>query len=106
MDFGTGFGPYDVSVADVNGDGFDDVVTGNFNPFADFGFEGITVLLNQSCNNALIDDVNRDGVVDLLDVEPFKIQVISGGFQVEADVNGDGKVDLLDIAGFVDLLAE
>ena len=54
--------------------------------------------------NSVLGDVNRDGVVDLLDVDAFTDLVISGEFQFEADVNGDGSVDLLDIAPFVDLL--
>ena len=49
-------------------------------------------------------DVNRDGVVDLLDIGPFVDLVISSGFQPEADVNGDGAVDLLDIDPFVALI--
>ena len=50
-------------------------------------------------------DVNRDGVVNLLDVNPFVALLGSGGFQVEADINRDGVVNLLDIAPFVDILA-
>ena len=37
-------------------------------------------------------DVNLDGVVNLLDVQPFVNLLTSGGFQVEADINGDGVV--------------
>lgn len=52
----------------------------------------------------VLGDVNRDGVVDLLDVAPFVELIGSGQFQVEADVNGDGSVDLLDVAPFIELL--
>jgi len=49
-------------------------------------------------------DVNLDGVVDTLDIQPFVDLVSGGGFQDEADVNGDGVVDTLDIQPFVDIV--
>ena len=49
-------------------------------------------------------DVNCDGSVDLLDVQPFVDLIIEGEFSAKADFNGDGVVDLLDIAPFVDRL--
>ena len=49
-------------------------------------------------------DVNQDGNVDLLDIQPFVNLLTSGGFLPEADINGDGVVDLLDVAPFVELL--
>ena len=49
-------------------------------------------------------DVNLDGVVNLLDVQPFVDIISSNGFQAEADVNKDGVVNLLDVAEFVLLL--
>ncbi len=52
----------------------------------------------------LLGDVNLDGVVDLLDVQPFVSLVTTGGFQVEADINMDGFVDLLDVQPFVQIL--
>ena len=53
----------------------------------------------------LIGDVNRDGVVNLLDVTPFVELVSDSGFQLEADVNQDGIVNLLDVQPFVLLLS-
>ena len=50
-------------------------------------------------------DVNGDGNLDLLDVQPFVVVLSSGGFDPAADMNGDGSVDLLDVAGFVDALS-
>lgn len=50
-------------------------------------------------------DVNCDGLVNLLDVEPFVGLLNSGGFNVQADVNQDGSVNLLDIELFIDLLS-
>ena len=49
-------------------------------------------------------DVNMDGVINLLDVQPFVDLVSSGEFQAEADVNKDGVVNLLDVVPFIDLL--
>ena len=49
-------------------------------------------------------DINFDGSVDLLDVEPFVAIVSSGDFLAEADTNSNGIVDLLDVDAFVDLL--
>ena len=49
-------------------------------------------------------DVNQDGVVGLLDVQPFVDLLVSGGFQLEADINQDGAVDLLDVGPFVKLV--
>ncbi len=53
----------------------------------------------------ILGDVNCDGVVDLLDVQPFVDLLTSGGFSDKADINGDGVVDLLDVGPFVDLIS-
>ena len=50
-------------------------------------------------------DVNKDGVVNLLDVEPFVELLSTGGFQEEADINMDGSVNLLDVEPFVAILS-
>ena len=49
-------------------------------------------------------DVNQDGSVDLLDVQPFVELVTGGEFQAEADANCDGAVNLLDVTPFVLIL--
>ena len=49
-------------------------------------------------------DVNRDGVVDFLDIAPFIALLTAGDFQDEADTNGDDTVDFLDISPFIALL--
>ena len=54
----------------------------------------------------LLGDVNLDGDVNLLDVEPFINILVSGNFQMEADINQDRSVDLLDVGPFVDLLTD
>lgn len=64
-----------------------------------------TVVLTGDLPEFLLGDVNQDGTVDLLDVNPFVELLSNSLFQLEADINMDGEVNLLDIAGFVDLLA-
>jgi hypothetical protein len=53
----------------------------------------------------LLGDINLDGVVNLLDVDPFIERISTGDFQAEADCNEDGVVNLLDVDPFIDLLA-
>ena len=50
----------------------------------------------------LVGDVNGDGAVNLLDVQPFVDLIANGGFSPAADGNGDGAVNLLDVQPFVD----
>ena len=52
-----------------------------------------------------VGDVNRDGLVNLLDVNPFVDALSSGTFQVEADANCDGNLNLLDVSAFIALLS-
>ena len=49
-------------------------------------------------------DLNGDGEINLLDVEPFVAALSGGGFVPEADINQDGVVNLLDIQPFITLL--
>ena len=53
----------------------------------------------------LICDVNRDGVINFLDIAPFISLLTIGDFQAEADCNQDGAVNFLDIAPFILILA-
>jgi hypothetical protein len=46
-------------------------------------------------------DVNLDGEVNGLDVDPFVDVLLSGPFQTEADMNEDGEVNGLDVDPFV-----
>jgi hypothetical protein len=46
-------------------------------------------------------DVNRDGDVNGLDVDPFVDRLLAGTYQHEADINGDGQVNGLDVDPFV-----
>ena len=54
----------------------------------------------------VIGDINRDGIINLLDVLPFVEAISAGSFDDAADLNRDNIVNLLDIAPFVDLLAD
>ncbi len=52
-------------------------------------------------DEVLLGDVNCDGQVNLLDVQPFIDLIANGGFSNKADFDGDGKVTLLDVQPFV-----
>ena len=52
----------------------------------------------------ILGDVNCDGSVNLLDVQPFVDTVSSGVYNIKADINKDGETNLLDVNGFVVLL--
>ena len=75
----------------------------HYGPFS--AFDSNSIVLTQFQNNRfLLGDLNGDGVVDLLDVQPFVDLITSGVYQIVADINSDGSVDLLDIQPFVELL--
>jgi len=54
--------------------------------------------------SVILGDVNGDGVVDGLDIQPFVDLLTGGGYQAEADINEDSVVDGLDIQPFVDII--
>ena len=54
---------------------------------------------------ALKGDVNLDGSVTFLDINPFIVLLAANGFQEEADCDCDGDLDFLDIQPFIDILA-
>ena len=60
---------------------------------------------NLPAEPVLFGDINLDGVVNLLDVDPFVTVLGSGIYQIEADANLDGSVNLLDVNGFILILA-
>ena len=55
--------------------------------------------------DCIIGDVNGDGAIDLLDVQPFVMALTGGTYLCEADINEDGALDLLDVQPFVLLLS-
>ena len=63
------------------------------------------ISLNGSYGCVIPGDVNQDGLVNLLDVDPFVTVLSNGSFQCEADINQDGVVNLLDVDPFVALLS-
>ena len=63
-----------------------------------------TVLITRVEPLTVLGDLNGDGMVDLLDVQPF-VKALSGSNPNDAaDINQDGIVNLLDFQPFVDLL--
>ncbi len=50
---------------------------------------------------SILGDVNLDGLVNGLDVDPFVDVLLSGPYQVEADMNNDHVVNGLDVDPFV-----
>ena len=53
----------------------------------------------------ILGDVNCDGAVNLLDVQPFVDLLSNGEFSNKADINEDGAVNLLDVGPFVMILS-
>ena len=53
----------------------------------------------------VLGDLNGDGVVNLLDVQPFIDAIANGSYDPAADINGDGADNLLDVGPFIDLLS-
>ena len=53
-----------------------------------------------------IGDVNMDGSINLLDVDPFVAAVGGGPYVCEADIDQNGTVNLLDVGPFIDLLGQ
>ena len=62
----------------------------------------VSVLLNQT----VLGDVNCDGVVSLLDIEPLVDLLTANQFLAAADINQDGDVNILDVPLFVQLLLD
>ncbi len=67
----------------------------------------------QTLGSFEVGDLNCDGAVDALDIEPFLIALFEPGeYGIRfpdcdinlADINGDGAIDALDIEGFLELL--
>ena len=95
----TGIRPVDIVVGDFELDGDIDAVTLNENS------DDFRLYLNE---HVAIDfgDINGDGLIDLLDIQPFVQVLVSGEYQIEADINCDGTVNLLDVSPFVEILQD
>ncbi|MEM9412840.1 MAG: dockerin type I domain-containing protein, partial [Planctomycetota bacterium] len=68
------------------------------------GEQDVYYLRIPSTSGVLLGDVNRDGVVDLLDVAPFVDAINTNTYVCEADLNQDGFVNLFDIEPLIQLL--
>ena len=79
---------------------FDTITTGYEVSLAN----GDTELVLSLAGAVILGDVNGDGVVDGLDIQPFVDLLTGGGYQAEADINTDEVVDGLDIQPFVDII--
>ena len=64
-----------------------------------YGTDGEALIVGAS--DILLGDVNCDGQVDLLDVQPFVDLLVDGEYSVKADMNQDGLLDLLDVDEFI-----
>ncbi len=61
--------------------------------------------VGQVVPTVLLGDVNRDGVVNFLDISPFIALLSGNGFQAEADCDENGVVNFLDISAFIAILS-
>ena len=61
----------------------------------------VSAFVNYFESGVLLGDVNGDGQVNGLDVDPFVDRLLNGPFQAEADMNLDGEVNGLDVDPFV-----
>ncbi len=123
IDFDTPLGddPPDSSIAFLTGDEFVYSVTANFavttlafsdlivgthiNPDGELDeIFGTTTIVVEG-EKTLLGDVNCDGLINLLDVDPFVILLSRGGFSEKADMNEDGSVNLLDVDLFIAALS-
>ena len=69
------------------------------------GNVGPRLLVDLTDAEFLLGDVNCDGVVNLLDVDPFVNALSNGIFDPKADINMDGSVNLLDVTPFIGILS-
>ena len=74
---------------------------GVFTEHVQFG----SVTVRVATAEAIAGDINCDGAVNLLDVDPFINLISTGGYSAKADMNGDGTLNLLDVGPFIDALS-
>lgn len=92
------FGTSEIVTVNVDGTGIGQLVP----PFA---FKPTVAPELGPVNTFNVGDVNQDGAVNFLDINPFIGALSGGGFRDEADINRDGEVNFLDIAPFIAILA-
>ena len=102
--YGVGWNAFDIEPGDYNGDGTLDVAVICRVDSGRWWYPGVVIVQGIAKFDLILGDINRDGQVNLLDVQPIVDLLATGQFQAEADINQDGQVNLLDVAGFVELL--
>lgn len=111
-------GTLDVSTIEdftpIAGQSFDiitaDSVTGTFSNVVAPGGMDLDVIYSNATvsvqvSAGLIGDVNLDGVVNFLDINPFIERLSTVTYQFEADANQDNVINFLDISAFIAILA-
>ncbi|MBK7403284.1 MAG: VCBS repeat-containing protein [Phycisphaerales bacterium] len=93
---GAAANPVTVEIADLDADGWNDLLVGNEGPFS-----GLVVYRNRGPAEPppCVGDFNDDGAVNTQDVVAFLNAWVAGNS--EADINGDGVVDIQDVLGFL-----
>ena len=74
-------------------------------PVNDFSLVTFTNIVGndaEATSQPPLGDVNLDGVVNGLDVDPFVDRLLNGPYQIEPDMNGDGFINGLDVDPFVE----
>jgi hypothetical protein len=77
-------------------------------PVNDFSLVTFTNIVGndgETTSQPPLGDVNLDGVVNGLDVDPFVDRLLNGPYQIEPDMNGDGFINGLDVDPFVEAVA-
>ena len=96
---GDRFGTSASGVADINGDGFDDIIVGALG--GDYIQVFVSVAVLPGCT---LGDVNMNGVVDFNDIPEFVTVLLGNTFQCEADCDENGLINFDDIPAFVTIL--
>ncbi len=95
------------SLGDLDGDGVGDLAVGAIGDDDGGSNRGAVWVLSLDGVPCDPCDMNCDGTVNALDIEPFIDILFSNGPRCEpctGDTNGDGRVDALDIEGFINCL--
>ena len=93
------FGDIETAVLNINGNPLGSTQIGEGPSLQETGFFRIVV------GDPILGDVNRNGIVNFLDIAPFINVLSASGFQPQADTNGDGGVNFLDISAFILILS-
>jgi hypothetical protein len=95
-------GHYNIVVSGHETQFFDELFV--YNVLTDFT-PGLITLSVTTDAMFVLGDVNCDGVVNLLDIDPFIDLITNGTFDPKADLDQNGVVNLLDIEPFIAILS-